>query len=204
MARLLAIEKIENNIFQIRDKKVMVDRDLARLYEVETKQLTRQVRRNLERFPEDFMFKLTKQEYGSLRRQIGTLKKGEHSKYLPYVFTEQGVAMLSSVLNSERAIHVNIAIMRAFVNTFVYPDGPDVSSGFSIFFISFTRRGILSVDTESDKLFKPFKPLRAYGSKSPMTSRAEALRCEASIGACRRMCQFAKNGFNLCWIKAQD
>jgi len=116
MARSVTIERIENKIFQIRGKKVMIDRNLARLYEVETKQLTRQVRRNLERFPEDFMFKLTKQEYGSLRRQIGTLKKGEHSKYLPYVFTEQGVAMLSSVLSSKRAIHVNIAIMRAFVN----------------------------------------------------------------------------------------
>ena len=93
----------------------MLDFDLAELYGVETKQLKRAVRRNIDRFPLDFMFPLTKDEYNSLRSQIGTLKRGEHSKYLPYAFTEQGVAMLSSVLNSERAIKVNIAIMRAFV-----------------------------------------------------------------------------------------
>ena len=94
----------------------MIDRDLAELYEVETKQLKRQVRRNIERFPIDFMFELTKEEYNSLRCQIGTLeRKGKHSKYLSMAFTEQGVAMLSSVLNSKRAVEVNIAIMRAFV-----------------------------------------------------------------------------------------
>ncbi len=96
----------------------MIDSDLAELYGVETKILNRGVRRNLERFPEDFMFQLTKDEEESLRIQFGTLKpsgRGQHRKYLPYVFTEQGVAMLSSVLNSKRAIEVNIAIMRAFV-----------------------------------------------------------------------------------------
>lgn len=93
----------------------MIDSDLSDLYQVETKQLKRAVKRNLTRFPEDFMFVLTREEYNSLRCQIGTLEKGSHSKYLPYAFTEQGVAMLSSVLNSERAIQVNIAIMRAFV-----------------------------------------------------------------------------------------
>lgn len=106
---------IENKILLIRGKKVMLDRDLAELYGVETKQLTRQVRRNIERFPEDFMFKLNTEEYVSLRRQFGTLKRGRHSKYLPYVFTEQGVSMLSGVLHSPRAIQVNIAIMRVFV-----------------------------------------------------------------------------------------
>lgn len=79
----------------------MVDYDLAELYAVETKQLKRQVKRNIERFPDDFMFELTKAENDLLRSQFGTLKRGEHSKYLPYVFTEQGVAMLSSVLNSK-------------------------------------------------------------------------------------------------------
>ena len=117
MRDLVPVEKIENKIFQIRGKRVMLDSDLAELYGVETKQLKRQVRRNIERFPEDFMFELTQKEYQDfLRCQFGTLKRGEHSKYLPYAFTEQGVAMLSSVLNSKRAILVNIQIMRAFVN----------------------------------------------------------------------------------------
>lgn len=92
----------------------MLDTDLSELYEVETKQLKRQVRRNADRFPEDFMFELTTNEYHSLRSQIGTLKRGEHSKYLPMAFTEQGVSMLSSILNSSRAIKVNIQIIRIF------------------------------------------------------------------------------------------
>lgn len=92
----------------------MLDSDLALLYNVETKQLKRAVNRNLERFPGDFMLKLTKNEYQTLRCHFGTLKRGKHAKYLPYAFTEQGVAMLSSVLNSRRAILVNIQIVRAF------------------------------------------------------------------------------------------
>ncbi len=113
---LLAVpdEIVMNKIYHIRGQKVMLDRDLAELYGVETKQLKRQVNRNIDRFPEDFMFELTKDEHEILRRQFGTLKQGEHSKYLPIVFTEQGVAMLSSVLNSKRAIAVNIQIMRIF------------------------------------------------------------------------------------------
>ncbi|MEO8148367.1 MAG: ORF6N domain-containing protein [Bacteroidia bacterium] len=107
-------EIIINKIYLLRGMKVMLDRDLAELYGVETKQLKRQVNRNIERFPEDFMFELTKVEYDSLRSQIGTLKKGQHSKFLPLVFTEQGVAMLSSVLNSKQAIEVNIRIIRIF------------------------------------------------------------------------------------------
>jgi hypothetical protein len=92
------------------------DRDLARLYEVETKTLNRAVKRNLQRFPQDFMFQLTEDEVEILRYQIGTSRLGHGGRrYLPFVFTEQGVAMLSSVLNSERAIRVNIEIMRAFV-----------------------------------------------------------------------------------------
>ena len=115
MVTLVPIELIASKIYLIRRSKVMLDRDLAELYNVETKQLKRAVRRNINRFPEDFMFQLTKEEYRSLRSQFGTLKRGAHSKYTPMAFTEQGVAMLSSVLNSDRAIEVNIAIMRAFV-----------------------------------------------------------------------------------------
>ncbi|MES2133387.1 MAG: ORF6N domain-containing protein [Bacteroidota bacterium] len=107
-------EIVMNKIYVIRGQKVMLDRDLAELYKVETKQLKRQVKRNIERFPDDFMFELTSLEYESLRSQIGTLKRGEHSKFLPSVFTEQGVAMLSSVLNSTQAISVNIQIIRIF------------------------------------------------------------------------------------------
>lgn len=106
---------IESKILLIRGKKAMLDKDLSVLYGVETKMLNRAVKRNIERFPDDFMFQLTKEEYTELLRcQFGTLKRGQHSKYLPYAFTENGVAMLSSVLNSKRAIQVNIQIMRTF------------------------------------------------------------------------------------------
>ena len=109
-------ERIEKAIYLIRGEKVMLDRDLASLYEVETGALNRAVKRNLQRFPQDFMFQLTTEESEFLRCQIGISKKGRGGRrFLPYVFTEQGVAMLSSVLNSERAILVNIEIMRAFV-----------------------------------------------------------------------------------------
>ncbi len=106
-------EKIETKILFIRGLKVMLDKDLAKLYGVETKQLTRQVRRNILRFPSDFMFHLTVQEVTNLRCQFGTSSWGGQ-RYKPYVFTEQGIAMLSSVLNSERSIQVNIQIMRTF------------------------------------------------------------------------------------------
>ena len=112
---LLPQEIIESKIFIIRGKKVMLDRDLAALYGVETKTLNQAVKRNSQRFPDDFMFQLGDDEARELlRSQIVTLKRGQHYKYLPYVFTENGVAMLSSVLNSERAIRVNIQIMRTF------------------------------------------------------------------------------------------
>jgi len=114
MTKEITDEVIMNRIYSIRGQKVMIDRDLAELYGVETKQLKRQVRRNMGRFPEDFMFILTAKEYKSLRSQFGTLKRGEHSKYQPMTFTEQGVAMLSSVLNSQTAIEVNIRIIRVF------------------------------------------------------------------------------------------
>lgn len=106
---------IEQKIFLIRGQRVMLDKDLAELYGVSTKRLNEQVRRNIKRFPSDFMFQLNKEEAAWVRSHFATLKKGGHFRYFPYAFTEQGVAMLSSVLNSERAIEVNIAIMRAFV-----------------------------------------------------------------------------------------
>jgi phage regulator Rha-like protein len=136
---IVPIERIENRIYVIRGQRVMLDQDLASLYEVETRTLNQAVKRNLERFPDDFMFRLNEKDveslrsqivilekgYGrsqieteSLRYQIGTLEKsgrGKYSKYLPYAFTEQGVAMLSGLLNSPRAVTVNVEIMRAFV-----------------------------------------------------------------------------------------
>ena len=135
---LIPAERIERRILFLRGQKMMLDFQLAELYEVETKALNQAVKRNIERFPEDFMFQLTeeemkevlrsqivtldtestsnsKQKRGSLRSQIVTLKRGQHLKYAPYAFTEQGVSMLSSVLRSPRAVQVNIAIMRTFV-----------------------------------------------------------------------------------------
>ena len=121
MKDLVPQEIIERKIYLIRGHKVMLDRELARLYRVPTKRLNEQVKRNLKRFPDDFMFQLTKEEVlilqagaGDLRSQIATSKRGG-LRYAPYVFTEQGVAMLSSILKSETAIQVNIAIMRVFV-----------------------------------------------------------------------------------------
>ena len=111
------IEEIRSRIHTIRGKQVMLDKDLAELYGVEVKRLNEAVKRNIERFPEDFMFQLNKDEYEFLRSQIATIKsgRGEHAKYLPFVFTEQGVAMLSGVLRSPIAVEVNIRIMRTFV-----------------------------------------------------------------------------------------
>lgn len=132
---ILREENIASIIYFIRGEKVMLDMDLAALYGVETKKMKQTVRRNMKRFPADFMFELTREEYNSLRSQIVTLEnldninlttqiatsdenksnRGKFSKYVPFAFTEQGVAMLSGILNSERAISVNIAIMRTFV-----------------------------------------------------------------------------------------
>jgi hypothetical protein len=123
------IRSIQNRIYELRGQRIILDRDLADFYDVPTKSLNLAVKRNLKRFPKDFMFKLTKDEFDSLRFQIETLEKerkplrlqNETSKgrggtrYLPYAFTEQGVAMLSGILNSDKAINMNIAIMRAFV-----------------------------------------------------------------------------------------
>jgi len=108
---------IQTKIHEIRGQKVMLDFDLAELYGVETKVLNQAVKRNTDRFPADFMVQITREEYNSLRSQIVTLEtgRGKYAKYLPYAFTEQGVSMLSSVLNSSKAIQINIQIIRAFV-----------------------------------------------------------------------------------------
>ncbi len=108
---------IRTKIYEIRGQKVMLDFDLADLYDVPTKALKQAVRRNIERFPQDFMFEMTQEEYHFLRSQIVTLEsgRGKYSKYAPFAFTEHGVSMLSGILNSDRAIQINIAIFRAFV-----------------------------------------------------------------------------------------
>ncbi len=109
------LQAIQTKIYELRGQKVMLDYDLAELYEVETKNLNLTVKRNLRRFPPDFMFQLTKEEWDALRLQIETSKRRGGTRYLPHAFTEQGVAMLSGILNSDKAIDVNIAIMRAFI-----------------------------------------------------------------------------------------
>jgi hypothetical protein len=111
----MQLQTIQNKIYDVSGQKVMLDFDLAELYEVQTKNLNLAVKRNLKRFPKDFMFQLTNDEWDSLRLQIETSKGRGGTRYLPYAFTEQGLAMLSGILNSDKAIQVNIAIMRAFV-----------------------------------------------------------------------------------------
>jgi len=115
--QIVPIENLQDKIFTIRGVQVMLDSDLAKIYGVESKRLNEQVKRNVMRFPSSFRFQLTELEFSSLRSQFATLKqeRGKHRKYLPYVFTEQGVAMLSAVLNSETAVHASIRIMQAFV-----------------------------------------------------------------------------------------
>lgn len=110
----MKLEVIQQQIIELRGHKVMLDFHLASLYEMETKVLKQAVKRNINRFPSDFMFELTLEEFESLRSQFVTSKRGG-TRYMPFAFTEQGVAMLSSVLNSDKAIEINIAIMRTFV-----------------------------------------------------------------------------------------
>ncbi|HIJ67677.1 MAG TPA: ORF6N domain-containing protein, partial [Planctomycetes bacterium] len=113
---MIPVERIQKCIYLLRGQKVMLDKDLAGLYGITTKRLNEQVQRNIDRFPSDFMFQLNNEETEALRSQFATSKRGRGGRrYNPYVFTEQGVAMLSSVLRSKRAVEVNIAIMRTFV-----------------------------------------------------------------------------------------
>lgn len=127
---ILSEGEIGKRIFHVRGHRVMLDSDLAELYEVETKTFNQAIKRNLSRFPNDFMIQLTESEWEILRSQIVTLRlgHGQHRKYLPYVFTEQGVAMLSGVLNSPRAVEANIAIIRAFVKLRKMLESNDVLS----------------------------------------------------------------------------
>lgn len=113
---ILSTESIKGHIYELRGRKIMIDSDLSMLYGIETKNLKRAVRMNKERFPEDFMFELTKEEYDFLRCNFFTIEngRGKHSKYLPYAFTQEGIAMLSGLLRTPIAIQVNINIMRAF------------------------------------------------------------------------------------------
>lgn len=118
----MELQIIQNKIFEIRGMRVMLDFDLAELYQVETKNLKRAVKRNIERFPDDFMFELTADEWEILRCNFGTSNWGG-TRYMPFAFTEQGIAQLSSVLNSPLAIQVNISIIRAFVTLRKYALG---------------------------------------------------------------------------------
>lgn len=113
-----SVEQIESRIFIIRGQKVMLDADLAELYGVEIRALNQAVKRNAERFPEDFMLQLTSEEFAALRSQIVILKngRGQHRKYMPYAFTEHGALMLGNVLKSERAVEVSLMVVRAFVH----------------------------------------------------------------------------------------
>lgn len=112
---IIPSESIINKIYEFRGQKVMLDSDIAELYGVETRRLKEQVRRNIGRFPEAFMFELSKEEHEALRSQFATLKRGQHSKYSPFVFTEHGILMLSSVLNSDIAIKMSVQIIETFV-----------------------------------------------------------------------------------------
>jgi hypothetical protein len=115
MPDMISSKEIEKKIYLLRDQRVMIDRDLAELYGVETKVLNQALKRNIDRFPDDFIFQLTKNEFDALRSQFVTSNRGG-SRYLPYAFTEHGILMLSSILNSSRAIQVNIQIMRVFIS----------------------------------------------------------------------------------------
>lgn len=132
---------IQNRIYDIRGQKVMIDRDLAGLYQVETRRLNEAVKRNIKRFPSDFMFQLTKEEFESLMSQFATSNRGGTRK-LPFAFTEQGLAMLSGVLNSDVAIEVNISIMRAFV--------------------AIRRTMVMSPDNDIKRLQNEMKELKEY------------------------------------------
>jgi hypothetical protein len=160
---LIAAPAIEQRIFVVRGRQVMLDEDLADLYGVETKRLVEQVKRNLDRFPEDFMFQLNKEEATALRSQIATSNTGRGGRrYAPYVFTEQGVAMLSSVLRSKRAIAVNIEIMRAFVEL------RRVASSYALIEkrLKQIERGMGEHDEQLEQIFNALRQLMAPPPRS--------------------------------------
>ncbi|HBH62912.1 MAG TPA: hypothetical protein DDX85_14495 [Nitrospiraceae bacterium] len=154
MTEIISGEVVESRILLIRGKKVMIDRDLARLYEVETKALNQAVKRNLARFPEDFMFQLSESEKNELVTNCDRFSTIKHSSANPYAFTEQGVAMLSSVLKSERAVLVNIAIMRTFVKLReILSTHKDLANKLALI----EKR----IDEQDDKIHSVFEAIRA-------------------------------------------
>ncbi|MGK5089789.1 ORF6N domain-containing protein [Bdellovibrionota bacterium FG-2] len=163
----LLVREIGQRIYFIRGHRVMLDSDLAELYEVPTKRLNEQVRRNPGRFPEDFMFRLTQEEYEFLRSQFATLEpgRGKHRKYLPLVFNEHGVTMLASVLNSDRAVQVNVAIVRAFVQLRgLLESHKDLAKK-----IDQLERKFLHHDNQFKAVFEAIRQLMAVGS--PLTQK---------------------------------
>ena len=173
---IISVADIESRIFLIRGQKVMLDADLAVLYGVETFNLNKAVKRNVDRFPEDFMFQLTKGELGekgceeadSLRFQIGMSKTSGRGgrRYLPHAFTEQGVAMLSSVLNSKRAVHVNIAIMRAFVKLReMIASHKDLARRLDDLEMKYDQQFRIVFDAIRELMTPPAKPRRKIGYK---------------------------------------
>ncbi len=160
---MIPIERIRQCIYLVRKQKVMLDKDLAVLYGVPTKRLNEQVQRNIDRFPSDFMFQLTDEETKNLRSQFATSKKGSGGRrYNPYAFTEQGVAMLSSVLRSKRAVEVNIAIMRTFVKLReILADN------------ALLRRKIESMERKYDEQFQQVFTVLEYMIEEEATSKSQ-------------------------------
>jgi len=166
---IVSIEHIENRIYIMRGQRVMLDSDLAALYGVSTKRLNEQLRRNIERFPDDFAFCLKNEEWKFLRSQIATLEKsgrGKHRKYATYAFTEQGVAMLSGVLRSPQAAKVNIEIMRAFVRMrHILESNKELTKVVSEL-RSFVLKNSNKVDQEFKKVWKEFEKLSALPAQT--------------------------------------
>lgn len=165
--RVLPPERIERAIYLIRSRKVMLDADLAELYGVETRVLVQAVKRNLDRFPEDFMFQLSKEEFDNLRSQSVISSDWGGRRYPPYAFTEQGVAMLSSVLNSKRAISVNVEIMRAFVRLRqLLSTHKDLESKIEELEAKYDQRFQVVFDALRKLMKPPEKPSRPIGFRS--------------------------------------
>lgn len=164
---LASIDFIASKIFYLRDEKVLLDSDLALLYGIETRVLKQSVRRNIVRFPDDFLFELTTEEWVALRSQNVTLEKGRgsHSKYPPFAFTEQGVAMLSGILNSPQAIETNIAIMRTFVALRrLMQSNKELASKIKLLEKKYDQRFKIVFDT-IQQLIKQEKEIRPIGFK---------------------------------------
>ena len=173
MIEIIPIEKIESKIYTIRNQKVLFDRDLAELYGVETKNLVQAVKRNISRFPDDFMLQLSKNEFDSLRSQFVTSKKGGRT-YLPYAFTENGIAMLSSVLNSEKAIQVNIQIMRVFTKLRSMLREYEELKEFVISLAKRQQEDVTHLFMELDRLnrlFESLKPKKQIGFESEWSKK---------------------------------